>query len=249
MSVINLSVVAPAFNEEESLPSVIKDWVDTLSSSPVIESYEIVICDDGSSDSTPNVLKDLSDQYENFRFVTHQVNQGAAAAIRTVIQEAKKDYTVLMDSDGQFPGENILRMIQVLNATGNSPIIFGHRDTKKDKASARFGTWLTSFLCNLIYQKNYFDYSCIMKMGKTKAFQSLNLTSTGLNSSTEMACRLIEKKLKIVECEIEHRERIGGVSSASGLKIIKHGIKRVGIIFFFLWRRLSCLNDNSTQPR
>ena len=46
MSVINLSVVAPAFNEEESLPSVVKDWVDTLSSSPVIESYEIVICDD-----------------------------------------------------------------------------------------------------------------------------------------------------------------------------------------------------------
>ena len=60
---INLSVVAPAFNEEESLPSVVEDWVNILSNSPMIDSYEIVICDDGSSDSTPSVLNDLSDQY------------------------------------------------------------------------------------------------------------------------------------------------------------------------------------------
>ena len=243
MKKIDLSVVAPAFNEEESLPGVIKDWVTTLENNSFINSYELIICDDGSSDTTPDILKELSEKYDNFHFVTHEINQGAAAAIKTVIQEASKEYLVLMDSDGQFPGENIPRMVHVLNSSNESPVIFGHRDTKRDKASARFGTWLTSFLCNLIYQKNYYDYSCIMKMGKTIEFQALNLTSTGLNSSTEMACRLIENKVKILECEIEHRERTGGVSSASGLKIVKHGLKRIGIIFFFLWRRLNCLND------
>ena len=83
------------------------------------------------------------------------------------------------------------------------------------------------------------DTSCILKSFPHENYLSLNLKSSGLNVSTEMSLRAAELKQDFVEILIKHRPRVHGESSAAGIKIIKHGMKRIMILFYFLLRKIA----------
>ena len=109
-------VVLPAFNEAESLGRLIPRIVQTLSETAW--DYDILVVDDGSSDDTVEVARELQAQYP-VRVVCHQGNQGLGAAITTCLTRgieglADDDIVVAMDADNTHPPQLISRMVPMI---------------------------------------------------------------------------------------------------------------------------------------
>src|SRR5881394_340694 len=111
---IRLSVAAPAYNEEAGIRDVVHSWIDYLRKSPEVRDFEIVVCNDGSSDHTGAILRELANANPELRVVDFSQNQGAAAALTAAIQLTRLDWVMLIDSDGQFPIENFPALLSAL---------------------------------------------------------------------------------------------------------------------------------------
>ena len=210
-----ISLAAPAFNEGEGIRSVVESWSDYLRKSPAVADFEIVVCNDGSGDDTGSILDELASQIPELRPNHLARNQGAAAALATVIAHTTRDWVLLIDSDGQFPLENLENMSAALKQAGGRAAI-GVR-AKKDTAFARFGTWSSGLFCNRFHRSSYRDFNSAFKLVDGSQLRSLTLEARGLNYSTEISSKLLEKGIELIEVEITHCHRATGKSSRKAI--------------------------------
>ncbi len=96
----SLSVVLPAYNEEQVIASTISDILNVLNTWQV--DFEVVVVNDGSTDRTGAIVAALVDTHPQLRLITHPTNQGYGAALVSGFAAATKELTFFMDSDGQF---------------------------------------------------------------------------------------------------------------------------------------------------
>lgn len=206
---LDVSVAAPAYNEAENIAEAVLEWRDYLETNPAVGSWEIVVCDDGSSDATGKILAELKSGCPELVVVTFERNRGAGAAIAAAIAATRLDWVVLLDSDGQFPIANLDRIIPRVQA-GEGIAFSGARVRKADGLPYRFGSAASGKVSNLLHGTRYRDFNSIFKMVRGPLFRSLPLESGGMNCSTEITARVAELGHRWIEVPIEHRERGGG---------------------------------------
>jgi dolichol-phosphate mannosyltransferase len=215
-----LSVAAPAYNEAAGIELIVQHWADYLRATPGIEAFEIIVCNDGSRDNTGAILDRLAARNPELQPVHHTKNAGAAAAFATAIRKATGDWILLIDSYGQFPIENLPRMIESLRP-GVSAVV-GVRTRKEDSTFMRAGSWLSGTLCNWFHHTHYRDFNSVFKLVQGDLLRSLSLEVTGLNSSGEVTSKLLERGVQLGEAEILHRRRESGVSTAKNFRAAAH---------------------------
>lgn len=206
---VDISVAAPAYNEAENIAAVVRQWWDYLERQPSVGAWEIVVCDDGSTDSTAAILSDLQTGCPGLVVVHLDRNRGAGAAIAAAIAHTTLDWVVLLDSDGQYPIANLDRFLgRVL--TGDGVAFSGARNRKADRLPYRWGSAASGAVSNLLHRTRYRDFNSVFKVIRGPLFRSLRLESGGMNCSTEITARVAELGHTWVEIPIEHRERGGG---------------------------------------
>lgn len=231
--VLSLSLAAPAFNEAAGIEAVIVEWLKYLRADPNLQALEIVVCDDGSTDGTGAILARLAASNSELRVIHFSRNQGAAAALTAAIHETHNDWVLLIDSDGQFPIENLARMIAPIESS-NARAVIGVR-AKQDSAFARFGSWSSGCLCNLFHGTRYRDFNSAFKLVDGRLLRSLRLEAKGLNYSTEITSKLLETGTQFAEVEIVHRPRTVGKSS---LKFLRGALHRLLFVTYIGLRQL-----------
>jgi dolichol-phosphate mannosyltransferase len=212
LSVRSLSIAAPAYNEGQGIVPVVQHWLEYLRGRTDLDSFEIVICNDGSRDDTAKKLGSIASGDDRLVVIEHGVNQGAGAAVATAIAGTTSEWVLLIDSDGQFAIENFDVLLQGVRASG-APAAIGVRTKKLDSAFARFGSWSSGLLCNYFHGTNYRDFNSACKLVKGDLLRSLRLECKGLNYSTDVTSKLAERGVKIAEVEIVHLPRVAGTSS------------------------------------
>ena len=212
LSVRSLSIAAPAYNEGQGIVPVVQHWLEYLRGRTDLDSFEIVICNDGSRDDTAKKLESIASGDDRLVVIEHGVNQGAGAAVATAIAGTTSEWVLLIDSDGQFAIENFDVLLQGIRASG-APAAIGVRTKKLDSAFARFGSWSSGLLCNYFHGTNYRDFNSACKLVKGDLLRSLRLECKGLNYSTDVTSKLAERGVKIAEVEIAHLPRVAGTSS------------------------------------
>src|SRR5207302_730362 len=100
MDKIDLSVVAPVYNEAEGIEQVVRYWAKVLKESGL--SSEIVLANDGSTDQTQQVLDRLRVEIPILKVLSYTPNRGYGYALRTAIQGSSGEMVITLDSDGQF---------------------------------------------------------------------------------------------------------------------------------------------------
>lgn len=206
LSRIALSVAAPAYNEAGNIAAAIAEWSTFLDAHPNVSEWEIVVCNDGSTDGTREVLATLVDALPQLSVVELPTNQGAGTAIAAAIGHTRLPWVLLTDSDRQFPIANLDRMLDVLLAQGGVAFS-GARSAKADAMVLRVGSWASGALSNLLHRSHCADFNSVFKLVDGPLFRSLHLESAGMNCSTEITARLIEMGIEWVEVPIEHRAR------------------------------------------
>jgi glycosyltransferase involved in cell wall biosynthesis len=128
----------------------------------------------------------------------NEVNEGPGFSFQKAIAQAKFEWTLITDSDGQFPIDNVNPMLSAL-ANQEAHIVFTHRNRKYDNEFNRFGQKVSNKLCNSIFNSQLKDFSCAFKLVKTQLLQSLNLDARYMNYSLDHTGKLLNSSAKWIE--------------------------------------------------
>jgi glycosyltransferase involved in cell wall biosynthesis len=128
---IDVSVLVPAKDEAENLPLFMEQAAEAFANSTV--SYEVVVIDDGSTDSTPRVLAELQKRYPFLRVAHHRRQRGIADALRTGYLAARGRVLVFYPADLQYKPEDIPRLVAPILA-GESDMVTGYKQGVYEKA-------------------------------------------------------------------------------------------------------------------
>jgi len=127
----SISVVIPAYNEEKRLASTLSSVFQYLDARS--DNFEIVVVDDGSHVSTPDLVETFAKQYPQVRLISYAPNKGKGFAVRTGMLSATKDLVLMNDADG---ATNIAEIERLLNALEQgAQIAIGSRAKKSDDGS------------------------------------------------------------------------------------------------------------------
>jgi glycosyltransferase involved in cell wall biosynthesis len=233
-----VSVVAPIFNESEHIEEVLIDWIRKLDEFDAQFRYEIVLCNDSSSDSTLELLESFSLASGCLRIVSNQQNEGAGYSLRKAISHSRGDFILLVDSDGQFNIRDLLSHCHSV-LSGQFDAVVGQR-IKKDSWLLVLGSKLSSSILRYFISDSFMDFNCALKFVEGNLLRSLNLRARGLNYSAEVLTKLILSKANINQVPVQHLARKSGKSSS---KLFKDGYARL------LWTIQICLEHHLINKR
>ena len=109
-----LSIVIPVYNEEKNIREVLDEHITYLKD---VEQWEIVCLDDASTDGTWKLLEAYAGQQPRLRLLRHEINQGISPSFQRLFEEARGEYIYLTAGDGQWPAENLTRLLKTYQDT------------------------------------------------------------------------------------------------------------------------------------
>ena len=195
---MSYSVIIPIYNEERSLPQLLKQ-LKTLDN-----DYQVIIVNDGSNDKTKKILENIS----YFDIVNIKSNLGKGNAIKVGLKYVKKDNIILFDGDLEISVRNIALIVEEFSKE-KFDVIIGIRWYKIfEKINIhRIGNYILNTFFNIIYNSNFKDVLCCLKIMKTDIFKSLDIQSNGFNIEVETLAKLKIKKTSIKEVCISYDRR------------------------------------------
>jgi len=205
---IDLSIVLPAFNEERNILKAISNAEAYLRSR--FKSFEIIVVNDGSTDSTAAMVTKLAKQKKYLKLVSHSKNQGYGAALRSGFSACQAELIFYTDSDNQY---DISELDKLLPNLEWSDIVAGFRIHHNDPLARIIISWIYNQIIWFVLGLKIKDVDCSFKLYKKVVFDSIKLRSnTGLIDA-EILINALKKGYRISQVGVNHYPRIAGNSS------------------------------------
>jgi glycosyltransferase involved in cell wall biosynthesis len=214
-----LSVVIPIYNEAENLVPLYEDVTDALLG--LREPYEVIFVDDGSSDASPRILRELAGKEQSIKIIELRRNFGQTAAMMAGIDHARGDVVVVMDGDGQNDPADIPRLLDKL-AEGHD-VVSGWRRARRDRRGRVWLSRIANALISRISGVHLHDYGCSLKAYRREVIQSVRLYGEMHRFIPIYASWW---GARVTEMPVNHRPRLRGVSN--------YGVERVVKVFLDL---------------
>ncbi|MBN1356422.1 glycosyltransferase family 2 protein [bacterium] len=212
----SLSMVFPAYNEQDNLERLIAD-ADRASGS-VSDDYEIIIVDDGSTDRTPEILARLKESYPNLVVHTHKPNRGYTAALRTGFAGATKDLVFYSDADNQFDLQEIGLLMEKIE--GND-IVVGYRKDRQDPWIRIFVSRCFNILSHAVFKFSVRDVDCAFKLFRRNVFDEIKINSEHFMVDTEIMSKAVLYGYRVAEVGVTHLPRTAGQTTVKPTDVIK----------------------------
>ena len=228
-----VSFVIPCYEEEEAL-AALRRHLDP------IPADEIVFVDDGSTDGTAALLRDLAGSDERIRIVTHEHNRGVGAAMRTGIQATTGDVVVVYDADRTYPLEDAERLIAALSddisiATATP---FGAGGGLEDVSAGRsFLSKAAVWAYRLVLgrrARGISVFTCAFRAYRGETARALVWRSDGFPAAAEMLGRALLAGERVVEVPSTLRRRTEG---SSKMRVLSASLGHLGTLVRLLWAR------------
>lgn len=219
-----VSCVFPARNEALSLARTVAEWADVLPS--VTRDHEIIVVDDGSTDDTLGVLRELSSHHPRLRVVSHGRHRGYGAAIASGFAHATLPLLFFTDADGQYDPRDLAPL---LDGLARADIVAGYRLRRADPPLRRVLSGGYNAATRLLVGVSLRDLNCAFKAMDRETFERLAIEGTGFLFNAELVLRARDAGLIIAEVPVRHRPRMAGRSTV-GLRHVAstlHGLLRL----------------------
>ncbi len=213
-----VSVIVPAYNEEETLGRVLKG-LEKLDL-----ELRVVVVDDGSKDKTAEVAEELG-----FDVIRHKKNRGKGAAIRTGIDNVDEGVVVIQDADLEYDPKEIPRLLGPIEK-GEADVVYGSRflgEIEGMKKSHYFGNWFLSLATSVILGKRITDMETGYKAFAPGVLESLDLESDEFDIEPEITAKVIKGGYRLVEVPIDFKARTKGEKKISWVDGVKGLFKLV----------------------
>jgi dolichol-phosphate mannosyltransferase len=219
----DLGIVAPVFNEEDCINDVLDSWIATLEEGiqkSIWKSYEIVLCDDGSTDSTVKQIQGKINSNPNIKIVENDINLGAGISLSRAILSTTSKHLVLMDSDGQFESNQIIDLYKELSRW---EAVCGIRK-KSSSFTHNIGSKISTKYANLLFKTDIADFNCQLKILPGDFLRASQLRSVRMNYSGEITYLVLNSNFSTLWIEVNHQERVSGKSKT---KFLRDGFARL----------------------
>jgi glycosyltransferase involved in cell wall biosynthesis len=222
-----LSIVIPAYNEEKSLPVFLPELIGFAKKN----SYEIIIVNDGSKDSTLKVLREYGN---DINIVSHKVNRGYGGAIKSGIIHAVTDFVITIDADGQHVLDDV-KALHDLIIEKDADMVVGSRAKHKSASIYRgIGKSIIRTIAKLLLPVHIHDLNSGMKIYNTKlAKRYISLCPNGMAYSDIIALVFINFRHLVIEHEISIKNRIAGESTIGTMTAIDTVKEIFNIVILF----------------
>ena len=209
---LKLSIIIPVLDEEDNLIPLVEEIKSILEDMP----FEIIFIDDGSTDNSLAVMRDLKETESNVRVIKHRRNFGKAVALKTGFAAAKGQISITMDGDLQDNPAEIPRFIEEIN-NGND-IVCGWRAKRRDNIFKRWPSKIYNRLVRLMCGIKIHDMNCGFKAYDTDLAKSLNLYGD-MHRYTPVLGKM--NGARITEIAINHRPRLHGKSKYGSKRLLR----------------------------
>lgn len=219
---IQCAVVIPAYNEEECILDVLKDWKRHLSTLFAKDAFEIIVVNDGSKDKTGKVLDDARAGFPEL-VVVHQTNGGHGKAVLTGYAEALKrdaDWVFQVDSDDQFIAADFQRLWK---ARDQSSFILGRRKNRKDPLHRLVLTRFLRLWIAILTFRSIPDSNIPFRLIRGNYLKRLlrHVPQDAVTPNIFIACLAAADGMNLLNIPVTHRERETGVISIMGSRLIR----------------------------
>jgi len=201
----SLTILMPVFDERSTVERAIED---ALTAELPVDSRQLVLIDDGSTDGTRELLTER-EWPDNVTLVLHDRNRGKGAALQTGLRHATGDFAAILDADLEYRAADLGPLLEPL-LSGDARVVFG---TRSWSSHAAFSFWYVmgnkgvTLATNVIYNCWISDVMTCHKAMSTELFRSLKLRERGFAIEPEIAARVLRSGERIYEVPITYRAR------------------------------------------
>lgn len=224
---MKLSIIIPVYNEEKTVIEIL-DRVKNQKIDGV--EKEIIVVDDGSTDSTAQKLKSIKGN--DFKIIFQEKNGGKGSAVRTGIKHATGEYIIIQDADLEYHPKFINDLIKPI-LEKKADVVYGTRldrmpHLKEEEAKHLFilhyfGNRFLSLVTSVLYGQWITDMETCYKLFPKKAMEGITLHARGFELEPEITAKLLKKGYKIKEVSISVTPR--GYDEGKKLNTVRDGLK------------------------
>ena len=200
-----LSVVVPVFNERNTVVEVLRRMRSVELPDGV--EREIIVVDDGSTDGTRDVLKQLGDS--TVRIVMHDRNRGKGAAVRTGFTHASGEYILIQDADLEYDPEDWPKLLNPV-LRGKARVVYGSRFTGERRNMMLLhwiGNRFLSMTTNVLFNTTLSDMETCYKLLERELVDALHLQSNKFDIEAEISAKVLKRGVRIYEVPISFSGR------------------------------------------
>jgi len=211
---VDISVLVPALNEEESLPELNERLEKTLGS--LGRTYEIIYINDGSTDGTQRLLEGFRSKNGRIKIIEFNRNYGQHMALFAGFERALGQTMITIDADLQNPPEEIPRLVEKVDE--GYDVVATYRRGRRDSFFRRMPSWVVNKITAHLVGAKLRDYGCMLRAYSREVIDSINLCQ---ESSSFIPALATTYARRVVEIEVGHEERKKGVSKYSLFRLLR----------------------------
>ena len=202
----DISIIVPIYNEEESLPHLLKRVSEAMRATDF--KWEIICVDDGSSDRSAEMLEELKADYPELKPLYQRRNYGQTAAMQAGFDHAEGDVFVTMDGDLQNDPADIPMMMELMEKE-QADIVSGWRKKRKDDDFRNFLSRTANKLVSKMTEVSLHDTGCSLKAYRKEVMENMRIYG---ELHRFIPAVVSQFGAKVVEVEVQHHARAYGSS-------------------------------------
>ena len=210
----HLSVVAPVFNEQDTIIPLFNELRAYLT--PLGLDWEVVFVDDGSTDASLDRIRRLAADHPQVSYLAFAANQGQSAAFAAGFQAARGEVIITIDADLQNDPADIPAMLRCFDA--GCDMVIGWRADRRDSRAKRLASCVANAVRNALTGERVRDIGCSLKLMRAAMVRRIPMFS-GMHRFLPTLMRL--EGATVVEMKVRHRPRLHGASKYSAFGRIR----------------------------
>ena len=221
LGLMTVSILMALYNEEEFVGAIL----ERVLNAPLPEGIdrEIIVVDDGSSDDSVHVVEQMAAAHpDTIRLIRHPRNRGKGAAIRTALQNARGEFSIIQDADLEYDPREYPKLLKPL-LEGSADAVFGSRFLMSGERRVLYywhalaNHFLTT-ACNIAADLNLTDMETCYKAFRTSLVQSIPIRSDRFGIEPEITIKLAKRQARIYETPISYHGRTYEEGKKIGLR-------------------------------
>ena len=225
---LDLSLVIPFYNEQESLEELYKRIIDTIGD----RNYEIIFIDDGSLDESARVVDNLVYKNPRVKLIQFQRNFGKAAALAAGFRACKGDIVVTMDSDLQDDPREIPNLIEKLDS--GYDLVSGWKKIRHDPLSKRLASKVYNFFTSLMSGIWLHDFNCGLKAYRKEVVKTIQVYG---DLHRYLPVLAHHSGFRVTELPVQHHPRQFGRSKFGAARFTRGAFDLITITFLTRYRK------------